>query len=252
MSSRLTKKSLVSAPGLLGQDAVARAVDIDVDRAQTADQHRQLGRGRASAAAPCRSAALRRGTGVAGPSGSCGSRPRPARGTANDSTSVCACEASVRPGENGTGHVVTGRLRRLLDAGIARQHDQVGERDLLAAVLAQIELELDALERLEHLASCSGLVGVPVLLRSEADTRAVGAAALVAAAEGRGRAQAVPTSSETLRPDASDLGLECGGIGVVDQRMIDGRAPDPARSALPSALPDPGSASAGPDRDGSA
>ena len=35
----------------------------------------------------------------------------------------------------GNRHVVTGVLRRLLDAGAAAEHDQVGERDLLAAGL---------------------------------------------------------------------------------------------------------------------
>ena len=41
----------------------------------------------------------------------------------------------MRPGVNGTVDVVAGGLRRLLDAGAAAEHDQVGERDLLAAGL---------------------------------------------------------------------------------------------------------------------
>ena len=35
-------------------------------------------------------------------------------------------------------------------------------------------------------------------------------------------AHAVPTSSETVRPEASNLGLERGNICIVNQRMIDG------------------------------
>ena len=68
--------------------------------------------------------------------------------TANDSTSVCSCVASVRPGVNGT---VTGcpraQLGRLLDGGAAAEHNQVGERDLLLpALLRRVERLLDALE----------------------------------------------------------------------------------------------------------
>jgi hypothetical protein len=56
--------------------------------------------------------------------------------TANDSTSVCSCDASVRPGVNGT---VTSwpASGRLLDRGAPAEHDQVGQRDLLAAGLAR-------------------------------------------------------------------------------------------------------------------
>jgi hypothetical protein len=48
---------------------------------------------------------------------------------------------------------VAGILRRLLDGRAAAQHDQVGQRDLLAAGLRAVELRLDALERLQHLRS---------------------------------------------------------------------------------------------------
>ncbi len=44
MSSRLTKKSLVSAPGRSGQHAVLRAAVVGAEHAQPADQHRHLRR----------------------------------------------------------------------------------------------------------------------------------------------------------------------------------------------------------------
>ena len=44
MSSRLTKKSLVSVSGLLGEDAVLGAAGIGAEHAQAADEHRHLGR----------------------------------------------------------------------------------------------------------------------------------------------------------------------------------------------------------------
>ena len=71
--------------------------------------------------------------------------------TAKDAASVCSCDASMRPGVKGTVHGVSGVLRRLLDARAAGQHDQVGERDLLAAGRRAVELALDSLERLQHL-----------------------------------------------------------------------------------------------------
>ena len=52
---------------------------------------------------------------------------------------------------------------------------------------AAVELLLDRFELAEHLRQLGRLVDLPVLLRREADARAVGAAALVGAAEGRGR-----------------------------------------------------------------
>ena len=44
MSSRLTKKSLVSVPGLLGEDAVLGLAGVGAEHAQAADQHRHLRR----------------------------------------------------------------------------------------------------------------------------------------------------------------------------------------------------------------
>src|SRR5207344_1597666 len=81
-------------------------------------------------------------------------------------------------------HGVTGILRRLLDACATGQNDQVGERDLLAAGLRAVELALDALQRLERLRQLDRLVDFPLLLRPEANARAVRTAALVGATEG--------------------------------------------------------------------
>ncbi len=85
----------------------------------------------------------------------------------------------------GEGHldVVTGVLGGLLDRGAAAEHDQVGQGDLLGT---GVELPLDALQRAQR-RELVGVVGLPAALRLQADARAVGAAALVAAAERRGR-----------------------------------------------------------------
>src|SRR5439155_19620301 len=84
----------------------------------------------------------------------------------------------------GNRHGVTGILRRLLDARATGQNDQVGERDFLAAGLRAVELALDARQRLERLRQLDRLVDFPLLLRREANARAVRTAALVGATDG--------------------------------------------------------------------
>jgi hypothetical protein len=103
---------------------------------------------------------------------------------------------------------VPGALRRLLDRGAAAEHDQVGERDLLAAGRALVELLLDALEALQHLRELGGIVDRPVLLRREPHARAVGAAAHVGAAEGGRRGPGGAHQFRTGEARGEDLGLE--------------------------------------------
>src|SRR5262249_22957041 len=98
-----------------------------------------------------------------------------------------------------------------------------GERDLLAAALLQIELELEALEGLEHLGELLGIVGFPVLLWRKANACAIGAATLVAAAERGRRGPGRTDEFGDREARGQHLGLERGRIRVVDQRMIDRR-----------------------------
>ena len=60
MSSRLTKKSLVSTPGLVGEDAVLAAAVVGAERTQAADQHRQLRRGHVQQVRPLEQQLLQR------------------------------------------------------------------------------------------------------------------------------------------------------------------------------------------------
>ena len=93
----------------------------------------------------------------------------------------------MRPGVNGTVTFIACSLRRLLDARDAGQHDEIGERDLLAACGRAVEFLLDAFERLQHLRELRRLIDLPILLRRQPDARAIRAAAHVGAAEGRRR-----------------------------------------------------------------
>ncbi len=99
------------------------------------------------------------------------------------------------------------------------EDDEVGKRHLLAA-----ERPSESPSSFwSTVASSSRLVDLPVLLRRETNACAVGAAALVGAAEGRGRG---PRGRDQLRhrqAGCENLRLEVGDILVIDQLVIDGR-----------------------------
>ena len=78
---------------------------------------------------------------------------------------------------------MAGVPRSRFDGSAPTQNDQVRQRDLFPSGLRPVELLLDAFQRLQHLGELSRLVDFPVLLRGQADTGAVGAAALVGPAE---------------------------------------------------------------------
>src|SRR5208282_3056078 len=88
-------------------------------------------------------------------------------------------------------HRDRGLLRRFLDGRAAAENDQVSKRNFLALGLTlglrSIEFLLDRFELAQNLRQLSRLVDVPVLLRRKPNARAVRSAALVGAAERRGR-----------------------------------------------------------------
>ena len=86
-----------------------------------------------------------------------------------------------------------------------------------------VERLLDSFERLEDLRQLSGLVDVPVLLRAEANARAVAAAALVAAAERRRRRPGRRRQLGNSEAGGEDFRLQSGDVLLPDQRMIHGR-----------------------------
>ena len=82
-----------------------------------------------------------------------------------NSTSVCSCDASMRPGVNGTVTSCPASFAAFSIAGSAAENDQVGERNLLAAGLRRVELVLDRFELLQHRRQLGRLVDLPILLR---------------------------------------------------------------------------------------
>ena len=222
MSSRFTKKSLVSVPGRSVKTPCCGLPDVGVQGAHAADQHRHLGRGQRQHVRPVQQqrapAAASRPAG-----GSCGSRRPVGSSTANDSTSVCSCEASVRPGANGT---VTSCPASFAACSTAAQPP----RTIRSASETLLPPDWDAVEVLLDLPRgvCSTfgelgrLVDLPVLLRREADPRAVGAAALVGAAEA-----SPPTprrwrpAGRSTGPEARIFALEGGDVLLADQLVVD-------------------------------
>src|SRR5208337_5652312 len=96
----------------------------------------------------------------------------------------------------------------------------VSERDLLPAGLRIVELLLDLLELLKKLCQLSRLVDFPILLRREANARAVRPTALVRAAERRRRR---PSSRDQMGDGQSgceDLRFQSSNILLPDQFMI--------------------------------
>ena len=92
------------------------------------------------------------------------------------------------PGVNGTVDGVAGLPRRLLDRR-RRRRGRSGRRARPSCRRPGAALNAAWMPSsvVQHLGELRRLVDLPVLLRREADARAVGAAALVGAAEGRGR-----------------------------------------------------------------
>ena len=128
----------------------------------------------------------------------------------------------MRPGEKGT---FTSWPAFFAAASTAAQPPSTirsASETFLPPRLRAVELLLDRFELRQHLGQFSRLVDFPVLLRRQADARAVGAAALVAAAEGRGRRPGGRHQLRDRQAGREDLGLQRGDVLLVDQRVIDG------------------------------
>jgi hypothetical protein len=126
MSVRLTKKSVVSAPSPVGEDAVLRAAVVGAHRAHAADQHRHL-RTRQAQKLRAVEHQLLRADGVvllqpvAEPVGD-RLEHREAVGIGHLVGRVAAARGERHVDVEARG------LRRLLDAHVAGQHDHVGNR----------------------------------------------------------------------------------------------------------------------------
>ena len=131
MSSRLTKKSLVSVPGPVGEDAGRRAAGVGAQRAQATDQHGHLRSGQRQQVGAVEQQRLRREL-LARRAGSCGSRPPAARAPRTTRRRSAPARRRCGPGVNGTVTSWPASFAAFSTAAPAGQHDQVGQRDLRA------------------------------------------------------------------------------------------------------------------------
>ncbi len=111
-------------------------------------------------------------------------------------------------------------LRGLLDGRTAGQHDQVGHGNLLATGGRAVEVTLYLAELLQYLRQQRRVVDFPVLLRSEANARAIGSATLVRTAVGRRRGPGHRHQVRYGKAQAEDLLLERRDVGVIDHRVV--------------------------------
>jgi hypothetical protein len=112
--------------------------------------------------------------------------------------------------------------RGLLDRRRAAEHDEIGDADLPAAA-GGVEIGLDALKHCQHAGKLLGLVHFPIALRLEPDPRAIGAPRLSEPRKVAAEAQAVCTSSETVRPEPSS---RCFSAATSASRSAGDRPPD--------------------------
>ena len=120
-------------------------------------------------------------------------------------------------------HVMARVLGGFLDSRPAAEHDQVGERHLLAALGGSVELLLDRLELRKRLLELGGVVDLPVLLGRKANARAVSSATLVGAPECRGRRPGGRNELRNRQAGAQDLRFRACDVRIIDQRMVGGR-----------------------------
>ncbi len=150
MSSRFTEEVVGQRLRPGRKDAVPGLADVGLQDAHAADEHRHLRRGQGQQLCPIDQQRLGR-QGVLGPfevvAEAIGERLEHGE-RVHIGLLLRGVHASRREGNR---HLVTGILRRLLDACAPGQHDQVRERDLLAAGLGAVELALDALQHLRGL-----------------------------------------------------------------------------------------------------
>jgi hypothetical protein len=175
MSVRLTKKSFVSAPTRSVNTPCLRAAVVGAEHPHAADQHGHLGRGQAHQLGAVEQQFLGADDIVLlqPVAEAVGQRLQHAK----ESASVCALGgiAAARRERHATSKPA---------ALAACSTPTLPASTITSATLAPVRR--DRLQHRQHPGQAGGLVALPVLLRGQADARAVGAAAHVRAAEGAG------------------------------------------------------------------
>ena len=253
MSSRLTKKSLVSVPGRSVKTPCCDLPTLASEHAQAADQHRHLRRGQRQQLRLVDQQLL-------------------GRARLKSAFEVVA-EAVGHRLEHGERLDVGLLLRGVRAArrerhrrpswpaffaacstrGAAAEHDQVGERDLLAAGCARVELASGCPPAsASTFASCAGWLTSQSFCGARRMRAPLAPPRLSEPRKVEAEAQAVETSCEIDRPEARIFAFSAAMSCRVDQRMVDRRDRVLPDQLLRRHLAGRGSGRAGPCRGGSA
>ncbi len=143
--------------------------------------------------------------------------------TANDSTSVCCCEASVRPGEKGTFTSYPAFFAACSTAVLPPKTIRSASETFFLAGLRSVKLLLHRFERLQGLRQYGRLVHFPILLRCKANARPVCSTPLVGAAERRRRRPSRRDELGNGQSRREDFRLQSSNVPIPDQFMIDWR-----------------------------
>ena len=142
--------------------------------------------------------------------------------TAKDSTSVCSCEASLRPGVKGTVTLWPAFFAACSTPAQPPRTIRSASETFLPPLAASLNALWMPSSVFEHLRQLGGLVDFPILLRREADARAVGAAALVAAAEARRGGPCGRDKLADRQPRSEDFSLQRFDVLLAHGLVIDG------------------------------
>ena len=250
MSSRFTKKSLVSVPGRLVKTPCADRPTLAFSTRRPPMQHRHLGRGQRQQLRPIHQQ-LRRRSLVLLPQ--VVAEPVGGRLQHGERVHVGLLLRRIHaPRREGNLHVVPGLLRRFLDRRAAAQNDQVGKRDLLAAGLRALNSFWIASSFCSTFASSAGWLTSQSFCGARRMRAPLAPPRLSLPRNVDADAQAVVTSCGDGQAGGEDLRLQGGDVLLPDQRMIHGGDRVLPRAAAPSERAGRDSARSGPCRGASA
>ena len=132
-------------------------------------------------------------------------------------------------GRERNGHVVAGIFRRLLDAGATAEHDQIGQRNFLAAGRAPLKSLWMPSSTFSTLASWAGWLTSQSFFGARRMRAPLAPPRLSEPRKVDADAQAVETSCEIDRPDARILFLQRRDVFFIDQLDDLPRGSGPAR-----------------------
>ena len=221
MSSRLTKKSLVSVPGL---SVKTPCLDLPALAPSTRRPPTSTVISGAVSVSSCARSTSSSSAGIGClPRNSCGSRRRSARARRRSATSVCSCEASMRPGVKGTFTSWPPFFAACSTAATPPSTIRSASETFLPPVCAALNSFWMPSSFDSTLASSAGWLTSQSFCGARRMRAPLAPPRLSEPRNVEADAQAVETSSETDRPDARIFAFSAAMSCSLDQFVIDRR-----------------------------